>query len=167
LATVENEAFYLQPFVGMLWTPNERMFGQFLMQFDFDTNGNRVRFNGLAGSPSGVIQDQTLLFLDASFGYWLYRNPCSDGHITGIAPMLEIHHTTTLEDSDSFGVTGANGLNLFANPDNRLDVLNITGGVRVEVHGDRYLTVAAVAPLREGPEHLFDAEVAIQYVGLY
>lgn len=165
-ATVENQAFYLQPFAGMLWTPNDRLFAQFLMQFDFDTTGNRVRFDGLSGA-SGVVQDQALLFMDASFGYWLYRSPFSGGHITGIAPMLELHHTTTLEDSDSFSVTGVTGQNTFSNEANRLDVLNITGGVRIELHGNAYLTIAAVAPLREGLEHLFDTEVAAQYVGFY
>jgi len=161
--TVENEAFYLQPFLGMLWTPNDRLFGQFVTQLDFDTTGNRVNFVGTDQS-SGVIRDQTLLFMDASFGYWLYRNQRSGGCITGVAPMLELHYTDTIEDSNRVGDSFGNAL---SNPNNRQDILNITGGCRFELFSRSYVTVAAVAPLKGGANHLFDAEVAVQYVGLY
>jgi hypothetical protein len=161
--TVENRALYIQPFVGMLWTPNDRLFGQFITQFDFDATGNRVRFDGTGGS-SGIIQDQTLLFLDASFGYWLYRNRYSDSRLTGIAPMFELHYSTTIDSSD---VVADNLGDMVSNPNGSLQVLNVTGGLRVEIRGNSYLTFAGVAPLRGGADHLFDAEFAAQYVGLY
>lgn len=159
--TVENQAFYIQPFVGMLWTPNDRLFGLFITQLDFDTTGNRVRFQD---QSTGVIQDQTLLFMDASLGYWAYRNQFSDSCVTGIAPMIELHYSTTISGSDFVGDSSGNSI---SNPNGSLDVLNITGGLRFEMRGNKYLTFAGVAPLRDGANQLFDAEFAVQYVGLY
>ena len=177
VATVENNAFYVQPFCGMLWTPNERTFAQFMTQLDFDTTGNRVRILDLAPGPSppasateGVIQDQTLLFLDASFGYWLYRDLWSGRHITGIAPIIELHYSGTLGGTDVVSTNTMSPTTLgdrFVNSAGGFDVLNITGGLRLEIHGDSYFTCAAVAPLRDGRDKLFDVEVALQYVGLY
>lgn len=161
--TVENEAFYLQPFVGAWWTPNDRFFAQFAAQLDFDAHGNTVDIVTFGSGPEGVIQDQTLLFLDASFGYWLFHDPYGDGLVTGLAPMIEIHHNTTLTDAD-FIVAGPDTI---TNPSNRLDVMNLTGAIRLELAGTSYLTAFGVAPLRTGEEKLFDAEFGIQYTRFY
>jgi hypothetical protein len=164
-ATVENEAVYLQPFTGLLWTPNDQFFVQLFGQLDVDCSGNTVRLDQTG--QQGVIQDQYLLFADASFGYWLYHD-ANHGIITGVAPMLELHYTTTLSDTDVLTFTTQSGLpNTVSNPDNRLDVLNITGGVRLEIQSDSFLTIAAVAPLRDDGDHLFDAEVSAQYIRFY
>jgi hypothetical protein len=174
IVILENDAWYLQPFAGLWWTPNDRFFSQFAVQADFDACGNRIFLpgRGAGTSPDGVIQDQTLLFLDASFGYWLFHDPYSDRVVTGIAPMLELHHSTTLTDSDSVDlnpiVGGSFGdENAIRNPDNRLDVLNLTGAVRLELAGQSYLTFAGVMPLRTGAEKLFDVEFTAQFTRFY
>ena len=161
--TVENEAFYLQPFVGAWWTPNDRFFAQFAAQLDFDAHGNTVDFVRVGSGPEGVIQDQTLLFLDASFGYWLFHDPYGDGIVTGLAPMIEIHHNTTLTDADILVI----GSDTLTNPSNRLDVMNLTGAIRLELAGTSYLTMFGVAPLRTDEEKLFDAEFGVQYTRFY
>lgn len=163
VTTLENEAFYLQPFVGAWWTPNDRFFAQFAAQLDFDTHGNTVDFVRVGSGPEGILQDQTLLFLDASFGYWLFHDPYSDGVVTGLAPMIELHHNTTLTDSDILVV----GSDTITNPNNRLDVMNLTGAIRLELAGTSYLTAFGVVPLRAGEEKLFDAEFGIQYTRFY
>lgn len=164
--TIGNEAFYLQPFTGWLWTPNDRFFTQFFAQMDFDCNGNPVTYERTGAT--GVIQDQTLLFLDASFGYWLYHDPCGCRLITGLAPMVELHYTTTVEDSDIVTFQDINaGGNTITNPNGRQDVLNLTGGLRFEVRGDSFLNAAVVVPLRDNGDHIFDAELAMQYVRFF
>jgi hypothetical protein len=171
--TISNDAFYLQPFVGAWWTPNDRLFGQFAVQADFDTTGNQIDYVRDAIGPVATIQDQALLFLDASFGYWLFHDPSSDAVVTGLAPMIELHHNTTLEDSESVVVgPGINagsfgGVDTYTNPSNRLDVLNLTGAVRMELAGISYLTIFGVTPLREGDDKLFDSEFGVQYSRLY
>jgi hypothetical protein len=160
---IKNQAFYVQPFVGAWWTPNDRLFGQFAVQADFDTTGNDIDFVRVGAGPEGTLQDQALLYLDASFGYWLFHDPSSDAVVTGIAPMVEIHHNTTIEDPDSLEV----GPDTLTNPFGRMDILNLTGALRFELAGMSYLTVFGVAPLRDNEEKLFDAEFGVQYTRLY
>jgi hypothetical protein len=165
VVTIDNEAVYLQPFFGVLWTPNERVFTQFFGQLDFDTKGNTVTFLRLPGE-AGVIQDQSLLYLDYSFGYWLFHNPCSCRFLTGIAPMIELHYTTTLQDSDIV-FPSSSPSDVVTNVYNRQDVLNMTAGLCFEVGGSSYLRVAAVAPLKEDGDRVFDGEINMQFVARY
>ena len=163
VVTIENQAFYLQPFVGAWWTPNDRLFAQFAVQADYDTRGNDIDYAGDRLGAVATIQDQALLFLDASFGYWLFHDPSGDAVVTGLAPMVEIHHNSTIEDTDFI----QNGPDVYTNPDNRLDVLNLTGALRLELAGMSYLTIFGVAPLRQDEEKLFDAEFGAQYTRFY
>jgi len=102
----------------------------------------------------GRLHEQSLLYLDASIGRWIYRNPCATC-ITGIAPTVELHYTTTMEDTATVGG--------FSNPFNRMDVLDLTAGVHVQLGARNMLSVAGVAPLRQDEEKLFDAEIQLQY----
>ncbi len=45
------------------------------------------------------MQDQSLLFLDMSVGYWVYRAQNAP-FLKGVAPMVELHYTTTLQSPD-------------------------------------------------------------------
>ena len=158
---IKNEAFHLQPFLGWLWTPGDRWFFEAFAQVDLDANGNSstlTRLNLPTVYP-GDFYDQNLLFLDFNFGYYIYKNSNAYG-LTGIAPVCELHYTTTLQDTRV--LTMGNG-DEFLNPDNRMDILNITGGVHFDFGRYSTLTVAAVAPLRGGREALFDAEVNVQF----
>jgi hypothetical protein len=154
LAEFANESYLIQPYLGLFYQPRSRWFNVFLLQCDFDATGSTVtRF-----SDSGKLQSQSLLFLDYSTGYWVYRNPCQ-GCLTGIAPMIELHYTTTMQDLD-LGPFG--GRNLFVE-DLRRDVLNLTGGLFFEF-GRSTLNLAAVVPLRDGTDKLFDTELGAQFV---
>ena len=165
---VENEAVHLQPFLGIYMTPQPSYWLQFSCQADFDANGNTVDIISANGvGADGTLQDQNLLFLDFSLGYWLYRVPCGCCMLSGIAPVFEIHYSTTLNDTDIIDV----GEDVLTNPANRLDVLNATAGLRFQIGRCSDLTIAAVAPLRDEKVHLaigaeeklFDAEVAVQF----
>lgn len=163
---VKNEAFYLQPFFGVLMTPTDRWFTQFVVQADFDVRGNPV---DVVGSPvlyDARMQDQSLLYLDLSMGYWIYRNPY--GRVSGIAPMLELHSTSTMQDSDVYVGTNTGDTVTIVNPRGRTDVLNMTFAVRTEFgNGSSYLTFAAVTPLRQGNDRFFDGEFAAQFTRMY
>jgi hypothetical protein len=163
LAEIENEAVHLQPFLGYLWTPNDRLFVQSFAQFDFDTNGNRT----LIRNVSGRLQDQALLFMDVSAGYWVYKNRCAR-FLKGVAPVVELHYSTTLQSPDStpFAPTGEVVSNFeieeITNPAFRQDVLNITGGLHFQLLRSTVLTVSGVAPLRSGTDREFDGEFSLQ-----
>ena len=147
---VRNDAVHLAPFLGFLRNPGGKWFFQSFIQADIDLNGNDVlSTNGF----EGVLQDQNLLFVDASLGKWLFRNNDPFARVSGVAFITELHYTTTLNDTDQ--VAGLqNGLN-------RLDVLNATGALNVSL-GRTSLRVGAAAPLRQDEERLFDAEVIFQ-----
>lgn len=161
-AVFNNDAFHVQPFLGVYRQPSERLFWQFFTQLDFDANGNRVFIpgDGFFGSGSDQVrqlQDQTLLFLDLSVGYWLFENDTKRRYLTGMAPMIELHYTTTLQDQD------LGNLRAFT-PIGHRDVLNLTAGLFFQIGQFSSLNVAAVSPLREDFDKLFDAELGVQFV---
>lgn len=153
---MDNEAVHLQPFVGWVWTPRQRLFFQLFTQVDFDTAGNPVfsAYDGGRLQWIGRFQDQNLFLMDTKVGFWLYRNP-EARLLTGLIPTVELHYTSTIHDSDTVGP--------ISNPFNRLDFLNITGGLHFQLGSRSILTVAAAAPLRTGESAPFDSEVGMQF----
>jgi hypothetical protein len=166
----ENEAVHLQPFLGAAWQPNDRLFALFFTQADFDASGNTVLMgNPFATSQQpieevGVLQDQALLFIDVNVGYWVYRNPCARW-LTGIAPVAELHYSTTVQDPDVVvGPAGQIGMDpQFGVGFGRRDMLNLTGGLHVQLGSLSTLTVAGVVPLKDGSgDRDYDGEFAVQ-----
>lgn len=164
---VHNEAVHLHPFLAVLATPDERVTFNAFAQLDFATEGNRVTFrdsSGAAGSL-GDLTPQTLLHLDASLAYWVYRSECSSV-LTGVAPMVEIHYVTALEDSDRVAGTlvfPQNAANVqLRNRAGRFDAVHLTAGVHLEIARDAALRVAGVFPLRGRENRFFDSEVLAQ-----
>jgi hypothetical protein len=154
--TLFNDAVHLAPFIGFLRMPNDRIFYQGFVQVDVPTNGNRVIFGN---DYLGHLCEQDLLYVDLSLGYWLYHNPCAS-YLTGVAPVVEYHYTTTLEDADTVsGFDGQQNLT-FGNLDNRVDISNVTAGLHIEL-GLTTLRVAGVFPLGSGSNRLYDAEVQV------
>jgi len=151
---VRNGAVYLSPYVGFLTTPGDRLFCHGFLQVDVPAGGNRVE---LSNAPGARLHDQTLMYLDVSAGYWLYRNRGA-ARLTGLAPMVEFHYTTTLDDADL--VTGTlDGADFqLGNLLNRVDVVNLTVGLHAEVAGRTTVRAAGVFPLESRPERFFDAE---------
>jgi hypothetical protein len=148
---VKNDAVHLSPFIGYLNQLNRDAFFQGFIQADFDLSGNDV-FTAARGFE-GIVQDQNLLFIDASLGRWIHRNchPCDS--LTGIAALAELHYTTTMNDADTVGE--------ISNPFNRMDILNASAALNFQFR-ETSLRVGAAAPLRNDEERLFDAEIIFQ-----
>ncbi len=155
---VFDDSVHLAPFLGLLLTPNDRWFAISYLQFDFDTNGNRVFSDDLL---LGRVQDPALMYVDLSVGYWLFNCDSSHGGAgrfwTGMAPLIELHYTTTLQNAD--GVQG-----IISPVSEHVDILNLTAGFFFKLGPSAGLTVAGVAPLRtRGGDKEFDAEVLVQF----
>ncbi len=148
---VKNDAVHLSPFIGYLNQLNCNAFFQGFVQADFDLSGNDV-YSGARGFE-GIIQDQNLLFIDASLGRWIHRscNPCD--RLTGVAAMAELHYTTTMNDADS--------VSEISNSFNRMDILNASAALNFQFRHTS-LRVGGAAPLRNDEERLFDAEIIFQ-----
>ena len=151
-------------YLGVYCRPNNRVFTQFVTQVNFDVSGSTVTVfdpSFFGGVGSDRIFEQSLLFLDYSLGYWMYHVR-SDDWITGIAPMVELHYTSTLNDLDLPDISGA----YVFEEDLRRDALNLTGGVLFELGPQTYLRLAGVAPLRHN-SLIYDAEFGLQLIRRY
>lgn len=117
--TVENQTVALSPFLALAATPNDRMFINAFLQWDFPIGRdsvtvlqtNRARFVNINNTAreafvstselKGDVSDQILMHLDVGGGYWLTRNPRSR-FLKGWAAFVELHWTSTLQDADIF-----------------------------------------------------------------
>ena len=101
--SIQDDSVYVEPFVGLLLAPNDHWFSISYVQVDVDANGDRVTTTTpVPSQTTGILRDPTLLYIDTSVGYWLFHDReigCGLQHyLTGIAPVVELHYTTTLQD---------------------------------------------------------------------
>jgi hypothetical protein len=155
IVSIENEAVHLMPFVGALYTPNDRFFTQAFLQFDADANGNPVavnpRIQGL--TTIGRLNDATFLYADFNVGYWMYRS--EETALTGFAPSIELHYNTSLESSEFLASEGfVVGGNL-----QQISNLNLTMGCYFEFAEDNTFVLGYTAPVGNGVDHQFDGEL--------
>jgi hypothetical protein len=148
------------PFLGILYTPNDRFFSQVFLQVDTDVNGHPVAirdpFTGTL-APAGDLDDQDFLYVDLAFGYWLCRDNSGCSRISGIAPIFEVHWNTSIEESR--GVQQS-GLRVGAVADD-IDQVNFVAGVTVECHGNTTLTTAFTSPVSGNTDRDFDGELRV------
>lgn len=161
---IRNQATFLSPYVGILRRPNDKLFYQAFLQVDVPTNGNRIDYVDTVARTTGAfgtLNDQTLMYADLSVGYWLSRNPDADW-VTGLASLVELHYTTTVQDADIVTGTTSGRFFSFGNFSNRVDVVDLTMGLHAELKNNTLCRVAGVVPLRTGDDRLFNAEVQVQ-----
>lgn len=199
---IKNQTWGLGPFLAAAVMPTERTFVNAFAQVDIPLNSSdwsfrerdvdlEVQFDPTVtvnNSPqppglefvqydrtsSGQIRDQYLLQLDLGAGYWFYRNPCHR-HVKGLAGLLELHYTGTLDDADivtvretpirtvdAGGLVGPLPPPRLGNIANRVDILNATMGSYVFLAHNLALGTAYVVPLRDGMDRTFDGELNVQ-----
>lgn len=157
--TLQNEAIHLMPFVAMTASPNDNWFIQAFAQIDFAATGNEVIANNVG---VGKYTEQNLLHLDATLGRWLAQD-LDRYYLNGIAAIVELHYTSTLNNSDAVFVSSLGGFGYLGNPLNRLDLLNLTSGLHFQISELSNLRVGAVVPLRAQPERVFDSEIQVSF----
>jgi hypothetical protein len=161
--TIRNQAVHLMPYAGFCRMPTRRLFYQGFIQVDVPLNGNKIDFTdpSFGSGTFGAYHEQTLMYLDLETGYWLFRNPCSSA-LTGLAAILEFHYIGTLQNASSVNASTELATLQFTNPANRMDVVDMTVGLHVELAGNTLCRVAGVFPLASGDNRLFDGEVQVQ-----
>jgi hypothetical protein len=182
----ENNIVNLTPFVAWSVVPRAGFFHQGFLQVDVPLNrGNaqidaagNIEPDGVYGaetfaiSQTGKYEQQTLLRLNLSMGYWLYRGNRND-LVRGIAGMFEAHYTTALTDADPFvaelttltdGINPANDVpvNVVAGSSrNSFDQVNLAAGCAVDL-GGMLVTNGFIFPVTDGPDRSFDFEYNLQ-----
>ncbi len=72
-------------------------------------------------------------------------------YLTGVAGLLELHYTSTLQDSDVLNATQAGLPGFIVVAGNRRDLLNLTSGLHFQLGPASNLRIGAVTPLRSAP----------------
>jgi hypothetical protein len=192
---IENETWSLSPFVAFLGTPTNRFFYQGFVQVDLPLNSSTIHYTetlpvgtappvfmlpgtGPTLSPPfsvrSTIQEQPLLHIDVGTGYWVVRDP-SRTWITGIAPSLELHYTSTLKSPSIVNLpqdglvqlspTGrliAEAPSQVGNQRGHVDILDMTVGTTFLISERATLAIGAAFPLRTGDNRTFDFEGHLQ-----
>ncbi len=196
---IKNETWGLAPFLAAAAQPTDRTFLNGFFQIDVPLNSSDWEFRerdvdleqlainqaGLGSgmvsevqfvdSARGQIDDQVLMHIDVGGGYWLYQNPNAE-YIRGLAGLLELHYTTTLEDADivvvpetplrtqdgSGGLIGPLAAPRLGNIANRVDFLNLTMGTQIVLGRHTTLSTGYVVPLRDDLDRTFDGELNVQ-----
>jgi hypothetical protein len=157
LARIDNQSVHLMPFIGSLYTPNDRFFAQGFMQFDVAANGNPVYVNttGAGLERVGRQNDPAFLYSSIGAGYWLYRspNPYVTG-LTGMAGMAELHYSRSLESTD---VITAGNFRIGSHARN-VDVLNVLVGTSFWFGHNKSLALAYATPIGNSTDRAFDGE---------
>ncbi len=193
---IENETYGLSPFLALAATPTERTFINAFTQVDIPLNRSRwtyrerdvdleVQFDAqFAGQDptqydrvlAGELRDQTLLQLDIGGGYWVFLDPKARW-LNGVAAILELHYTTTLEDADLVTVqanrlrtqTGTGGLTapepfpVLGNVRNNVDILDATVGNTLLLGNRATLATALSFPLKRESDRTYDWEFQLQF----
>jgi hypothetical protein len=192
---IKNETVGLSPFFAALYTPGERFFAQGFLQADVPLNTSKVTYtdtvplifneNRFASLPGNILappftvtdhlREQALMHVDLGTGYWLVRDPNADW-VTGLAPMLELHYTTTLNsadlitlprDSAAIPITSPpffrpEAFPTVGNRRGHVDILDLTAGATLFVANRATLATAVSVPLRTGDNRTFDWEFHVQ-----
>jgi hypothetical protein len=160
LLSIQNDSVRLQPFLGGLYTPNDRLFVQSFLQWDGAASGNRVAINstGAGLTSAGRITDPSNLFLDVGAGYWLYRSNEKRG-LTGIIPMVELHQNSALQPGD---VVTAGPFQV-GNFTGTTSLTNIVAGTTFEFGKRSNLTASYVGPVGGGSDRQFDGGLQLFY----
>ena len=141
---VTSEATHVLPFLGGVFAPNDRLFAQGLLQFDFDVSGATVQASDyVSGAPSGamstlgVAQDRDYVFVDLNVGWWAYRgfDRGARGWVRGVAPMVEYHLTQSLDGGDAIAGAAGTAAWSFAAPGSVSQSVAVIGTNVVLAHG--------------------------------
>jgi len=159
IVEIENEATHFLPYLAYIASDGVGTLQAFL-QLDFDTKGNTVRgdLNGTNLQKLGTLDDATWLFFDLAYSQWVMQchDPSGTG-LTGVAPFIELHLSTTVSDVDRVAQSGID----VGNADDRFDIFNLTTGLHLRYGQNTYVSPAFAFPLQSNDDQAFDFEFAL------
>ncbi len=160
LLQINNDAVHLMPYLAGLYMPNDNWFMQSFVQYDVAASGNRVSMNvnGAGLQNVGRLNDRGALSLDTGLGCWLYRSEEASG-LTGVIPMLELHHNFALGDSDQ--VTA--GRFLVGDFSSSSAQTNLTAGTSLELAQRANLSVGYSTPLGGAAAQSYDGALQLYF----
>lgn len=148
-----NSGWHISPYLG-LETNRGNSFSQTFVSYR-----GMTRPETLIAIPF-EIETQDLLVVNSQVGYWLRRGSAQT--ISGIAPTIEMHYISTVEDENPITITS-----FFYG---RSDQLTLTGAMNFEINNRSMLSFGYGVPLRDNPtagglptDRMFDGELTINF----
>ena len=153
-------AWYLTPYLGWQYTPDECWFATGFFGFRAGTADHRL--DPAIGGFDYIQPDRVTI--DAAVGRWLWRNDDRRCLVTGLAPTAELHYTGYTENVFESFFTGEAFRDDIAQ-------LNVTAGATAELSTGGSLAFGVVAPLLSDVESVYgvdtgrsmDVAFSIQY----
>jgi hypothetical protein len=141
---LKNKSYYLVPYLGLQWHPNENLFGHFLVQTDISVSDNQLRF----GNEILKMNESTVVRLGWQLGRWFYRNELGT-HSCRLGGFLELDWTLTTDHAETGQILRDSKNIVFAgSAKNKPQPLNIVIGIPV-LFGQLTITNAVILPLTD------------------
>lgn len=159
LVRIDNRTVILTPYLGTLWTPNNRFFSQAWIACDFDPSGNPVSINadGNGLRNIGRIREASYFQADLQLGYWVYNAQDNNRVLQALAPFAELHYGSNVNNM----TTVSSGGFTIGDLNNFSDQLNFSAGFTSIVGNQTMVSVGAVVPLNED-HHAFDYQIGVR-----
>jgi hypothetical protein len=163
LLRIRNESVHLQPFLGALYTPNNRIFAQGFFQYDMAASGNSIAINstGTGLQNAGTLTDPNNVFFDVGLGYWAYRSDAKRG-LTGVVPTVELHQTNSVQDGD---LVSAGPFHV-GNFSGSTGITSLVAGTTFEFGRHTQLTAGYATPLGGGANRQYDGAFQFNLIQL-
>lgn len=161
--TIDHDAIYISPFVAFSAAQNDWFYNGFI-QADFNVVGDGFSAGDVSNAPgsfqSGTFNAQNLLRISYGAGKWFTQNHDREW-FRGLAGIVEMHYTGTLNDTDTVVLTGPTSARVLTNRENRQHFFNLTAGLHMEVRENINTRVGVSVPLRDR-DRQFDATFMVQ-----
>jgi hypothetical protein len=138
---LENKSYYLVPYLGLQWHPNENLFGHFLIQTDLSVSDNKLRL----GNSTLNVDEPTVVRLGWQLGRWFYRNE-QGSHSCRLGGFLELDWTLTTDHANNGQIFSDWGYVSIGSTNNKPKPLNIAIGIPI-LFGQLAITNAIILPL--------------------
>jgi hypothetical protein len=160
LVRFRNNSLSFSPYVGVLFTPNDRLYGQGWVSFDLDTQGTSVSANTTGGGllSIGQYRNGTQSNLDAQLGYWMINSRDNNLRFRALGPFVELHYGTDLSNpttlqSGSFLIGGGR----------QADQLNLSAGLTAQLNNRLNVQLGATVPvINNNDARSFDWQVGVR-----
>ncbi|MDG2407673.1 MAG: hypothetical protein P8M53_01530, partial [Pirellulales bacterium] len=142
----EMDAWYFTPWIGGQWTPGSNWFASGFLSYRL--NSGPITNTGLPAVGTFDIRQPTYLFADLAIGRWIVQRE-GQGGLTSLAPVLELHYTTT-PTSGTVIEPGRQNIYDTGRRFGKTDYLNLTGALTGTINDAWQFGIGGALPLRTG-----------------
>ena len=141
---LDMDAWYFTPWIGGQWTPGTNWFASGFLSYRL--NSGPIT-NRQTTTREVNVRQPTYLFADLAIGRWIVQRE-GQGGLTSLAPVVELHYTTT---PTSGTVLNGTDLDYFSGRAlGHTDYLNITWGLNGTFNDAWQFGIGGALPLRTG-----------------